>query len=47
MEDFVLSEFLDNFLTSPSREGGGALVSCYKCRDEGMMCDSCELCEGV
>ncbi len=36
MEDFVLSEFLDSFLVSPAREGGGALAPCYKCRDEGL-----------
>lgn len=34
-EDFSLSGFISDFLSCSAKTEEGALVSCYKCRDEG------------
>ena len=35
LEDFKLAEFVEEFLASRASSEGGALVPCYKCKDDG------------
>lgn len=35
LEDFQLSSFVSDFLSSRAKPEGGALVPCYRCKDEG------------
>ena len=35
LEDFKLAEFVEEFLASKASSEGGALVPCYKCKDDG------------
>ena len=35
LEDFKLADFVKDFLASRASSEGGALVPCYRCKDDG------------
>ena len=37
LEDFKLSDFVEEFLASKACSEGGAFVPCYRCKDDGTL----------